>query len=473
MVNAENTPQSARSITLSNVKRCIGEGDPLVAICCDSGRSFRKDISPDYKANREKQPEAAYGELQKTKDRLRSDGYLLWEASGFEADDIIATACDKAVSAGHEVRVCSADKDMLSLIGPCVDVLRTATWTVWGEKEFTERFKIKPALFTDWLALKGDTSDNIPGCDGCGDKTATELLLKFGTVAKLYEALEAKAAFLTPKLTENLIACQERVELSRKLVELRFDVPIEFAQIYEKRKPQPLTGDLGDMDEPAEEFSESPKAESAPIAMEPAPGASEEKSAPSAAVPVTTALVPVEYERQLEPTSIGTAYKLAKGLVTSRLYSRFPNEEAIMAVIIRGRELGLGALASLDSFHIIEGRPCPHAYLMIARAKADPDCEYFQCIETDEESAMWETKNRRNPKPTRLRYTLEMAKASGLYQPAQEKTNRDGKKYMSKDNQWVVRPGEMIRKTAGVQLARMEYPAATLGLYAWEEMGGE
>ena len=134
-----------------------------------------------------------------------------------------------------------------------------------------------------------------------------------------------------------------------------------------------------------------------------------------------------------------------------------------MAVIIRGRELGLGALTSLDSFHLIEGRPSPHAYLMIARAKADPDCEYLYCEETKEETATWVTKNKRNPKETRLTYTLAQAKASGLV-----KTGQSGR-----PNQWMIRPAEMVRKTCGVQLARMEYPAAVMGLYAWEEMGGD
>src|SRR4029079_18187718 len=109
----------------------------------------------------------------------------------------------------------------------------------------------------------------------------------------------------------------------------------------------------------------------------------------------------------------------------------------------------------LDSFHIIEGKPSPSAHFIIARAKAHPDCEYFQCIETTTERAVWVTKNRRNPKETRLEYTIKDAEQAG---------RRVGN--------WQKHPAEMVRKTGGVQLARIEYPEAFLGLYAAEELEG-
>lgn len=476
-VNHENGIQEARTATLAGVKRAMADASDLVAICCDSGKSFRKEISAEYKAQREKQPEAAYGELNKTKDRLRADGFLLWEAPTFEADDIIATACDKACAAGHEVRIASGDKDMFQLIGTGRDVLRTSTWEVWNAAKVEEKFKIKPTQMGDFLALKGDTSDNIPGCQGIGDVRAAQLLAKYGNLDKLYAAIDAGQTVATPANLKALTEQRAAVMLSRKLVELRYDVPIEFEQIYAERKCAPLTTGENDMlDEPEETVSTAAgTGEPSPSSASTAPVESSSPTGESATTKAIAQYVapPAEFERQLEPLSIAGAYKLSKGLFDSRLYSRFPNPEAIMAVIIRGREMGLGALTALDSFHVIEGRPCPHAYLMIARAKADPDCEYLYCVETSDESATWETKNRRNPTATRLTYTLAQAKASGLVQPAQEKESRDGRKYMAKANQWVIRPSEMCRKTAGVQLARMEYPAAVMGLYAYEEMGGD
>jgi hypothetical protein len=120
--------------------------------------------------------------------------------------------------------------------------------------------------------------------------------------------------------------------------------------------------------------------------------------------------------------------------------------------------MGLGALTSLDAFHNFEGKPLMHAHLIIARAKADPDCEYFQFLGGDHEHAEYETKVRSNPKPTRLRYTIEQAREAGLIRP---------------NGNWAKRPDEMLRKTCAVQLARIEYPSAAMGLYCAEEMGVE
>lgn len=464
MVNGENNIQQARSVTLANVKRCVGEGDPLVAICCDSGRSFRKDLSADYKANREKQPAAAYEQLEKTKERLRADGYLLWSSEGFEADDLLATAADRAVAAGHDVRVASADKDLLQLIGPHVDCLRTHTWTVVGVKEFTDKYKIKPVQFTDWLALKGDSSDNIPGCNGCGDKWASDLLLRFDTLPKLYAALDAGKADLPKKLTENLIACREKVELSRKLVELNYEVPIDFAEIYKERKVSSLTQNT-----PLPPTDGDPTDEAK---TEPVSDASDSGNSESSVEPVTTreresstgasvALVPaVEYERQLEPRSLRAAVWLGQHLYDSRLYQRFPTPEAITAVIIRGREIGLGATTALDVFHVIDGKPVPYAWFIISLAMNWRECEYLYCVEQSDKSATWETKHRRNPKPQTCTFTYAQAETAQL-----PKTGARG------PNAWIKSPEDMLVKTAGVKLARRVYPAATLGLYCLEELG--
>src|SRR4029079_12194331 len=118
--------------TIDGVTRCA-KRDPnaLVAICLDSRRSWRKEFSSTYKAQRERLANDFYATLDQVKDRLRADGYLLWEAEGFEADDVIATATDEAVRRGHEVAICSADKDLMQLLRPGVKQLRTHDWSLW------------------------------------------------------------------------------------------------------------------------------------------------------------------------------------------------------------------------------------------------------------------------------------------------------------------------------------------------------
>lgn len=243
MVNAENGVREPRAVTLANVKQCI-QPDDLVAICCDSGKSFRKELEPTYKANREKQPPAAYAELEKTKERLRADGYLLWSVDGFEADDVIATACKMALDRGHEVRICSSDKDMLQLLNTRVDCLRTHTWQVATSRDVLEKFRVEPEQFRDFLALWGDSSDNIPGCKGIGQVRAAELITKYENIDRIYEALDANKEVSTPANERNLREQRAAVMLSRKLVTLSYEVPIDFAQIYEKREPQLPTEEI-------------------------------------------------------------------------------------------------------------------------------------------------------------------------------------------------------------------------------------
>jgi hypothetical protein len=172
---------------------------------------------------------------------------------------------------------------------------------------------------------------------------------------------------------------------------------------------------------------------------------------------VTADVMPASFEMQLEPRTLGQAERMGSVLQNSRLYPRLANDAAIFAIIVRGRELGLGALVSLDVFSVVEGRLCPSSHFVISKAKSDPDCEYFYCVDTTDKAATWETKHRKNPKPTRLTYTIEQAAKANLIKDR---------------GNWATRPAEMLRKTAGVQLARMEYPAASLGLYSDEEMEG-
>lgn len=468
----------AKQATIDGVRRAVKmSGSRHVAVCCDSGRSFRKTIFADYKAQRPEKDHAAIGELAATKERLEADGMLLWEAKDFEADDVIATAfyaltgplMEKAIGK-LDIVIATADKDLLQLGGPRLAMLSTNKWVVAASEEIVEQKfgGIKPKQVGDWLALVGDTSDNIPGCPGVGAKTATELLKTHQTISGIYEALDtldasalASAGF-KPAVAEKLKAHRDQVILSRQLVELRDDVPIKIQQIFEERAPKPLIEEVGNMDEDAQEHIEAEMDEPQGTRIETPPSApAEEAARPPGATPSvpqpSTALATQQPSREmaLQPMSPQSAWKLAQHLHNSRLYTRFQTPEAIMAVMIRGSELGLGVMTALDCFHVIEGKPAPHAWLIVARAKAHPDCEYFQLVESTGESATWETKNRRNPKPTRLTYTLEQAKRAGLV--------RGG-------GNWDKRPDEMCRKTAAAQLARAEYPDAAMGLYSIEEV---
>ncbi len=492
--NADGALSVAFQATLDGVRRCANFlPGALVAVCCDGRGNWRKEVFPEYKAQREAQPEAMYSEFDRVKARLEADGYLLWTADGFEADDVIATAADAAKMANHErILICSHDKDLLQLIEPGVTMLRTSTWVEMDEAAVVAKFGVQPHKLGAWLALVGDKSDNIPGAPGIGDVKASALVQRFGSVAGILQAtgddlmkVKVGTKSLGPVAAASVLDNAAQIQLALKLVTLRFDAPIKFEDIYSARDVKPLSKEpIGSMDND-DDIDEAPQISRGPgSAQQGLPVATEEKqpTEPATVVkdrgnPVATVadsgssidvskssamvvMAPGEYERQLEPRSPDAALRMATMLFNSRLYQRFVTAEAICAVIIRGRELGIGALTALDVFHIVEGKPCPFAYFMIARATEHPDCEYFQFIEANKDGATWETKHRKHPKPTRYTYTREMAIAARLVDNP-------------KTPNWNMRFEDMSTKTAGAKLARIVYPAAALGLYAVEEMGGE
>lgn len=451
--SANDDVSAAQERTLRFVRELTKDATN-VAICCDEGTSFRKALFPAYKEQREKRPPASYDELRKTKERLVADGLLLWGVSGYEADDIQATACRIARERGMNVVIATGDKDLFQLIdGDTVTVLSTITSELRDEAAVIAKFGIPPSKFRDYLALTGDKSDNIPGVDKVGAIAAKNLLTKYGDIEGIYAAAcsnEETPEFLTPVIRGNIVNGRDKLGLSRELVTLKTDAPIDFDAIFTKREQTKLeTREYPMLDTIEPEVFEAEEVKSSPPLQDEKP-----KPAPELQ-PKDEALVRfVPYERELQPHNSTSAWKLAQILYSSRLYTKFPNAESIMAIIIRGREMGLDALTALDCFHIIEGKPVAYAWLMIARAKEHPDCEYFQCTETTDKLATWETKNRRNPKPTTLTTTMEQVKLAGLAR-----------------GQWLKTPDDMLRKLTGVKLQRMEYPSAALGIYGDVEFG--
>jgi 5'-3' exonuclease len=462
--------------TVSRVTSLAADYD-LVAVCCDAPPYWRKDILPTYKAQRDAPPPQAVEQFRRVKERLEADGFLLWSAQGFEADDVIATAVERAKGDDITVTIASSDKDLMQLASPSVTCFSTMSGVRYTPDQVVAKFGIGPEKMLDLLSLVGDTSDNVPGVPGIGPKTAADLLKRFGDldgvlaeVAKPLpqsDADEGGSAITKPKLRASLIEHADAALLARRVITLRTDVPINFEEIYMEREQKPLAEDIGDVDEP--------EGDSGPRAAPPQPTAPVVQDAEYEPVTKggTSALATVsapEWSLALEPSSLGAAHKFAKYLHSSRLYARLPNPEAIWAIIVRGREMGMGAMASLDNFHLVEGRPAPHAHLLVARAMKHPDCEYFRFVGGDDTYAEYETKNRNNPAPTRLKYTIEQAQRAGLCPESPRPRPQAGAKD-SRGN-WEKRPDEMLRKTCAVQLARIEYPDATQGLYSIEELEG-
>lgn len=495
--------------TIGGVNRAIAMlPEALVAICCDGRGNWRKEISKEYKAQRESQPQQMYGEMDRTLDRLRKDGRLIWKADGFEADDVIATAVQSACTRGHWCRIVSHDKDLLQLLSPATDYLaiHKTPWEVVTADIVNEKYGVDASQFADWLALVGDSSDNVKGCPGVGAKGATQLIQKFGTLDRIFEVATLDSAEdsgkMTPNVRKNLIMYRDQIVTARQLVSLRRDVPIRFDEIYQTRQTQDIVGvdymDEAERDTEAdftdvpEETDQAPgikrEAESQPALnpeLGPSPPATVEPGKTGTTADVVmrdktpeevaevsrpVELVPiVEYSKQLEPRSLKEAQIYARLMFNSRVYSRYPTVESMTAAIVRGRELGYGAGTSLDIFHVADFnndgnlRLILHAHVIIEHAMRDPSVEYFALVSSSATECTYEAKVKRNPQPTSLTYTIEDAKNAGLV-----RLTKNGQ-----PNNWMKRPSELLRKTCGVQLGRIVAPGATIGLYCFEELGVE
>lgn len=488
---ADKPVNEAFEITLASAT-ALCDRFPYAAIAVDAPPYIRKQIAPDYKANREAAPPMAVEQLRRVIDRLALDGRVIWRFQGFEADDIIAGACAWASTREdiERVVVASNDKDLLQLVGPRCVVLSTKTGDTIDAAAVETKFGVAPRQIRDLLALMGDKSDGVAGIPGVGPKKAAGLLAEFGDIDCLLARIGSDPQCCDGDRILSLVRDHRaQLELARRLVTLRTDAPVDYEAIFAERVVRPLNGgtdaeniderdDMGEPEEKTMSTEQETKAEPtnapapAPAPAAPTPQHDDEPSSPAAASTSLARVDPQDFSLALEPNSIGAAFKLATGIFNSRLYPRYGNAEAIWAVIIRGREMGLTALTALDSFHFFEGRIVMHAHLIIARAKSDPECEFFQCIESTAESCTYETKNRRNPKPTRHTYTIAQAKQAGLCPETVRVANTAAKGDKDSRGMWEKRPAEQLRKTCGVQLARVEYPGAALGLYCAEELGG-
>ncbi len=187
---------------------------------------FRHTLYPAYKETREKMPDELVRQMPLIKELSRTLRLNVYEVPGYEADDVIATLACRARDAGMDALIVSGDKDMMQLVGERVRML--AVRPEAGGEEITDgagvrgKFGVDPGQIVDFLALMGDASDNVPGVEGVGEKTAARLLEQFGSLDGLYEGLDRVDR---PALRKKLEAGRENALLSRRLVTLVTDVP--------------------------------------------------------------------------------------------------------------------------------------------------------------------------------------------------------------------------------------------------------
>ena len=195
------------------------------AVIFDSARkNFRNEIYKDYKANRTEAPEDLAPQFEYIRKSVEAFNLISAEMLNYEADDLIATYVDQILKSGAKVTIISADKDFMQLVKPGVRLYDPMKSKVLGNKEVKEKFGVEPNKVIDVQALAGDSSDNVPGVPGIGIKTAAELINKYKSLEKL---LEKAHEIPQNKRRETILENKNKAILSRKLVELKSDVPVK------------------------------------------------------------------------------------------------------------------------------------------------------------------------------------------------------------------------------------------------------
>ncbi len=234
---ASGVVTSCVSLFATTLEQILREYNPThIAIAMESNTpTFRHQLYAPYKAQREKMPEDIGEGILHAQELAEAMGIAMIRVDGFEADDILGTLATRGANEGFEVVVVSPDKDLGQLVAPRVKLLRPGERSAWDEAAVCEHWQVSsPARLLDYLALAGDSSDNIPGVPGVGGKTAVKLLQDYGDI----EQILAHADTIPGKLGERIRDNVEMARLCRQLVTIVCDVPV--SQTWDDLAVRPL-----------------------------------------------------------------------------------------------------------------------------------------------------------------------------------------------------------------------------------------
>lgn len=226
MTRPDGTPVNAVYGFTNMMLKLVEDTDAdYIAVVFDRARkTFRSDIYPQYKAHRPPPPDDLIPQFELVREATRAMGLKAVDMEGFEADDLIATYARQATEAGAKVTIVSSDKDLMQLVNDNVTMFDAMKNRIIGVDEVHEKFGVGPDRVIDVQALAGDSSDNVPGVEGIGVKTAALLINEYGDL----ESVLANAENIKqPKRRQNLMEQADMARVSKELVTLRLDVPVD------------------------------------------------------------------------------------------------------------------------------------------------------------------------------------------------------------------------------------------------------
>lgn len=252
LTNSASEPTGAMYGVLNMLKSLISQVQPShIAVVFDAkGKTFRDEMFEQYKSHRPPMPDDLRKQIQPLHDIIRALGIPLLVIEGVEADDVIGTLAVAASKANKKVLISTGDKDMAQLVDDNIMLINTMNNTLLDREAVIEKYGIPPELIIDYLALMGDSADNIPGVAGVGEKTALGLLQGIGSMAEIYANLDKVAELPirgAKKLGDKLLAEKEMADLSYRLATIKTDVALDIT-------PEQLTLGASNNDQLTEYF---------------------------------------------------------------------------------------------------------------------------------------------------------------------------------------------------------------------------
>ncbi|KPK60845.1 MAG: DNA polymerase I [Gammaproteobacteria bacterium SG8_31] len=244
LTTSTGKPTGAVLGVLNMLQKLIAEHDPdRIAVVFDAkGKTFRDEMFEEYKANRPPMPDDLRAQIEPLLDSIDAMGLPLLRVSGVEADDVIGTLASRAAGAGLPVLVSTGDKDMAQLVDDRITLVNTMTGSRLDPAGVVKKFGVRPDQIIDYLALVGDSSDNIPGVPKVGPKTAAKWLGQYDDI----EGIKANAADIQGKVGESLRENLDRLDLSRQLATIVCDLELDVSTDDLSRR-DPDVGRLRDL----------------------------------------------------------------------------------------------------------------------------------------------------------------------------------------------------------------------------------
>lgn len=450
--------------TLQAIAR-FREGHARVAICCDGGKSFRKTISPSYKADRQHPGEPYYDQLRRVLERLEADGCTVFHPPSLgegiyaEADDVIGSLCKWAREHGHSVSIVSADKDILQCLTPSsaepnVCRIKPDDGAVQHAEQVAEGIGVTPAQIPEWLALAGDASDGYKPYKGLGDKSAVKLLHRYGSLPVIFKAPQDELAGVLenkPLAERMLQAGPEPAMLAFRLATLRCDLPLPFEALEAEPEVKELPSEA---EEPAPAQSSAdlvPAADHAPAA--PAPRQSAALAAPQ---PVQgDDMVRLPYWAQ--PGYLDALWRVSKAFRQAGCFPNVGTPEQVMVVAMIAHEDGMGVATAMQHAYFVHGRLCWSATYLLMRAYSSGLVQVFDVVESTDRICRIKVQRRGGPVRD-VAFKIDEAERGQLVKGG---------------GNWQKWPVEMCLARAIARALRTYFRDLIGGRYVPEEMGSE